>query len=67
MFTGLKNSATMFASALLAYGVLGPTLVCRGTNVPFTTASILSGCAHGGLMGGKPEVMSACSCVCVSL
>ena len=50
VFTGLRNSATMFLSAALVYGVLGPAFVCTGSNVPYSLQSLTSGCVNGGYM-----------------
>ncbi len=50
VFTGLRNSATMFLSAVLVYGVLGPAFVCTGSNVPYKLESLFAGCVNGGYM-----------------
>lgn len=56
VFTGLKNSATMFIAALLAYGVIGPAIVCKASNKAFSLDTILAGCTEGGYMGLVPLV-----------
>lgn len=50
VFTGLKNCLCMFVAALLAYGVFGPLLLCKGPNDIDT--AFTSGCSGGGILRG---------------
>ena len=47
MFVGLRNCVTMSLASLIAYGIVGPWLVCRGANTPFHDDAFTSGCVSG--------------------
>ena len=77
VFTGLRNSATMFLTAVLVYGVLGPAFVCTGSNVPYKLESLFAGCVNGGYMSNilvsaaltvvAPRLTATCALSCLHI